>query len=84
VNRDLFVRVCGVGHGLMKLPLLEADVLDELVDEPGFGVKGDNLVEKGYPKFVVNGELEGKTKYWVVGRGGGEGVRGEYPGVMCG
>jgi len=47
----------------MGLHLLESEVLEEMERWPGFAVAGDNVVAKGYPKYVVQvgGEHEGKV-----------------------
>ena len=46
-----FGRVCGIGHALMGLHLMEAPVLEDVDRQPRFPVAGDNTVAAGYPKY---------------------------------
>ena len=49
-NTVLFVDLCGLGRKLVALHLLESPVVNNFTTS--FPRPGDNLVAKGYPKFV--------------------------------
>jgi len=51
-DKEMFVKICKIGQELIKLHLLEAKILEDEKQWPRFGVKGDGVVEKGYPKYV--------------------------------
>ena len=55
----LFRRLCGLGEELVALHLLESPSLRQPIAH--FPVKGPNLVEKGFPKYVAPGEPEPGT-----------------------
>ena len=48
-NIKIFRLLSAMGQELVALHLLESSVLSK--SQPSYNVKGDNLVEKGYPKF---------------------------------
>ena len=48
---ELFRKLCILGEELVALHLLESPYLSQLVTR--YPVVGDNIVEKGYPKFVA-------------------------------
>ena len=48
---DLFRKLCFLGEELVALHLLESPYLSQLITR--YPVVGDNIVEKGFPKFVV-------------------------------
>ncbi len=63
----LFRRLCGLGSELASLHLLESPKLAKPMAR--FPVKGANVVEKGYPKYVAPGEPEpGTGKKVAAGR----------------
>jgi predicted helicase len=67
-NRELFRRLCLLGEELVALHLLESPQLTQLLTR--YPVTGDNIVEKGFPKFVVYEEGQpgfvyiNKTQYF--------------------
>jgi predicted helicase len=48
---DLFRKLCILGEELVALHLLESPYLSQLITR--YPVVGDNIVEKGFPKFVA-------------------------------
>jgi hypothetical protein len=56
---NLFRSLCGLGAELVALHLLESPKLAKPVAH--FPVKGTNLVEKGFPKYLAPGEPEPGT-----------------------
>ena len=50
-STDLFRKLCILGEELVALHLLESPYLSQLVTR--YPVVGDNIVEKGFPKFVA-------------------------------
>ncbi len=48
---DLFRKLCFFGEELVALHLLDSPYLSQLITR--YPVVGDNIVEKGFPKFVV-------------------------------
>ncbi len=48
---ELFRKLCILGEELVALHLLESPYLSQLVTR--YPVVGDNIVEKGFPKFVA-------------------------------
>ena len=83
---ELFSKLCILGEELVALHLLETPQLSQLITR--YPVAGDNIVEKGFPKFVVYEEGEPGYVYinkTPVLRGrpqGGLGVsRGRLPGL---
>jgi len=50
-NRDLFRKLCFLGEELVALHLMESPYLNQLITR--YPVVGENIVEKGFPKFVV-------------------------------
>lgn len=55
-NRDLFRVLCEKGAELVALHLLESPKLERPIAR--YPVKGSNLVQKGFPKYVAPGEME--------------------------
>ncbi len=55
----LFRSLCGLGAELVALHLLESPGLAKPIAR--YPVKGTNLVDKGFPKYVAPGELEPGT-----------------------
>ena len=51
-DKEIFVKICKIGQELINLHLLEAKILEDEKQWPRFGVKGDGVVEKGYPEYV--------------------------------
>ncbi len=50
-NLDLFRKLCFLGEELVALHLMESPYLSQLITR--YPVVGENIVEKGFPKFVV-------------------------------
>ena len=50
-NLDLFRKLCFLGEELVALHLMESPYLNQLITR--YPVVGENIVEKGFPKFVV-------------------------------
>jgi hypothetical protein len=64
---NLFRALCEKGAELVALHLLESPTLENPIT--GYPVKGSNVVEKGFPKYVAPGEPEpGTGKPLKVGR----------------
>jgi len=64
---NLFRALCEKGAELVALHLLESPALENPIT--GYPVKGSNVVEKGFPKYVARGEPEpGTGKPLKVGR----------------
>jgi len=64
---SLFRNLCAKGEELVSLHLLESPALPKLITH--YPIPGDNLVEKGHPKYVVAGEhLPGEKKPIPAGR----------------
>jgi len=64
-GRGIFKKVCAVGGQLVRLHLMEAEILEDERRWPGFGVVGDNVVEKGYPKYVAHAEKADKARVYI-------------------
>ncbi len=58
-DAKLFRTLCGLGGELVALHLLESPRLSKPIAR--FPVKGSNLVEKGFPKYIAPGEPEPST-----------------------
>ncbi len=56
---NLFRSLCGLGGELSALHLLESPMLQNPIAR--YPVKGSNVVEKGFPKYVAPGEPEPGT-----------------------
>jgi len=56
---NLFRSPCGLGAELVALHLLESPKLEKPVAR--YPVKGSDMVDKGFPKYVATGELEPGT-----------------------
>jgi predicted helicase len=76
-GRSIFKKVCAVGGQLVKLHLMEAEVLEDERRWPGFAVVGESLVEKGYPKYVAHAERAEKGRVYINKEQYFEGVRPE-------
>ncbi len=63
-NLELFRKLCILGEELVALHLLESPQLTQLLTR--YPVAGDNIVEKGFPKFVVYDE--GKPGYVYINK----------------
>jgi predicted helicase len=63
-SRDLFKRLCIMGEELVALHLLESPYLSQLITR--YPVVGDNIVEKGFPKFAVY--EEGQPGYVYINK----------------
>ena len=61
---ELFRKLCILGEELVALHLLESPYLSQLVTR--YPVVGDNIVEKGFPKFVAY--EEGQPGYVYINR----------------
>ena len=58
-DRRLFRKLCTLGAELVSLHLMESPELDHLVTN--YPVSGDDVVEKGHPKYLAPGEPEPGT-----------------------
>jgi type I restriction-modification system DNA methylase subunit len=74
-GKTIFRKVCRVGGELVKLHLMEAEVLQDERKRPGFPNEGDGVVEKGYPKYVAQGDAPEKGKVYINKEQYFEGVR---------
>jgi type I restriction-modification system DNA methylase subunit len=64
-DKDMFVKICKIGQELIKLHLLEAEILEDEKQWPGFPVKGDGVVAKGYPTYVTHADEPQKGKVYI-------------------
>ncbi|MBN2594160.1 MAG: N-6 DNA methylase [Sedimentisphaerales bacterium] len=64
-GRTVFRDVAKVGGQLVKLHLLEAEILEDAKQWPRFPVKGDSIVEKGYPTYVARADEPQKGKVYI-------------------
>jgi len=64
-DKDMFVEICKIGQELIKLHLLEAEILEDEKQWPRFPVKGDGVVEKGYPTYVAHADEPQKGKVYI-------------------
>jgi len=64
-SKALFGKLCKIGEKLVKGHLLEAEILEDENRWPAFDIEGDNVVEKGYPKYVADGDRPGKGKVYI-------------------
>jgi len=76
-GRVIFRKLCKVGEQLCKLHLMEAEVLDDESKWPAFDTKGDDTVEKGYPKYVAHADAPKEAKVYINKTQYFEGVRPE-------
>jgi len=74
-GKPLFVKLCKAGEKLVKLHLMEAEILEDENKLPGFDIEGDNVVEKGYPKYVGHADRPKKGKVYINKDQCFEGVR---------
>jgi predicted helicase len=63
-NLELFKKLCILGEELVALHLMESPQLTQLLTR--YPVAGDNIVEKGFPKFVVY--EEGQPGYVYINK----------------
>jgi len=63
--RPIFRQLCSIGHSLVKLHLLEADVLEDENKWPAFDTKGSDIIEKGYPQYVAHADSPRKEKVYI-------------------
>ena len=68
----------------MNLHLLEADILENEKQWPGFPVEGEGIVEKGYPKYVAHAEMPKEGKVYINKDQYFEGVEPEVWGFQIG
>ncbi len=64
-GKPLFRKLCNVGEQLVKLHLLEAEILEEQNKWPDFNIEGSDSVEKGYPKYVAHADRPQKGKVYI-------------------
>ena len=76
-DKNIFVELCKVGEQLTKIHLMEADILQDERKWPKFNVKGSDIVESGYPKYVAHADLPEKGKVYINQDQYFEGVRPE-------
>jgi len=74
-DRGIFRKVCKVGGQLVKLHLMEAEILEGEKKWPSFPKEGSRVVEKGYPKYVATAEKPEKAKVYINKDQYFEGVR---------
>ncbi len=74
-DRRIFRKVCKVGGQLVKLHLMEAEILEDEKKWPSFPKEGSRVVEKGYPKYVATAEKPEKAKVYINKDQYFEGVR---------
>lgn len=68
-DKELFRKLCELGSELVALHLLESPLLGPSNFITRYPVPGDNLVEKGHPKYLAPGEPEpGRGQPLVEGR----------------
>jgi len=65
-NIELFRMLCTLGEELVSLHLLESSKLELSRLPTRYPIKGDNIVEKGYPKYIVN--EEGDSGYVYINK----------------
>jgi len=58
-DRGLFRALCGLGAELVALHLMESPKLQDRITR--YPVPGDNIVEKGHPKYLAPGEPDPET-----------------------
>lgn len=63
-DRELFKKLCILGEEMVALHLLESPQLTQLITR--YPVVGDNIVEKGFPKFVIY--EEGQPGYVYINK----------------
>lgn len=64
-DKEIFGEARAVGGELVRLHLMEAEVLEDETRWPTYALEGDNLVEKGYPKYVAHAEKAAKAKVHI-------------------
>ena len=82
-DANLFRTLCAKGAELVALHLLEAPVLQKPITR--YPEKGDNLIEKGFPKYLAPGEKEPVTgeslkegRVYISADKPGAGKKGQY------
>ncbi|MDH4202278.1 MAG: hypothetical protein OEV87_05240 [Phycisphaerae bacterium] len=65
-DKKQFAQVCAVGHELVGLHLIEADILEAPELQPRFDIEGDMEVAAGYPKYD-NGKVFVNEKQYFDG-----------------
>ena len=76
-SKLLFRKLYKVGEELVKLHLMESQILEDEKKRPKFPVEGSSLVEKGYPKYVAHADRPQKGKVYINKDQYFEGVRPE-------
>jgi len=76
-SKLLFRKLCKVGKNLTRLHLMEADILEDDKRWPDFNIKGSDIVEKGYPKYIAHSDKPEKGKVYINKDQYFEGVRPE-------
>ena len=74
-SKPLFRKLCKVGEKLVKLHLMEAEILEDDKKRLGFDISGDDIVDKGYPKYVAHADRPQKGKVYINKEQYFEGVR---------
>ncbi|MCK4627819.1 MAG: transposase [Sedimentisphaerales bacterium] len=64
-GKVLFRKLCATGEKLVKLHLMEADILEDQDNWTDFDIEGSGIVEKGYPKYVVHADRPQKGKVYI-------------------
>ena len=76
-DKKIFVELCRVGEQLTKLHLMEADILQDDRKWPKFNIKGSDIVENGYPKYVAHSDSPDEGKVYINKDQFFEGIRPE-------
>jgi len=76
-GRGIFREVAKAGGELVKLHLMEHEILEEEGRWPSFPLAGSGEVEKGYPKYVAHAEKTDKERVYINNEQYFEGVRPE-------
>ncbi len=76
-SKQPFRKLCKVGEKLTKLHLMEAEVLHSADKRVFFGVEGNKVVERGYPKYVAHADSPSNGKVYINKDQYFEGVRPE-------
>ena len=64
-SKVFFRKLCRLGEKLVKLHLMKEDILEDERKWPGFDVKGEDIVEKGYPKYVAHADRPRKGRVYI-------------------
>jgi predicted helicase len=74
-DKTIFKKLCKVGAELTAVHLMESEILEDDKRWPEYAIEGENVVEKGYPKYVANADKPEKGKVYINKSQYFEGVR---------